>query len=463
MTKISIDNRQFYNRLIQLAAPIAFQSLMLASVAAGDALMLGRIAQEEMTAVSLATQIQFVQNIFLMAITAAGAILGAQYWGKGDKATMQRLFNLMLRSAGVLSLLFCAACEFVPEWLMRAFTHDEILIGIGSAYLRIAGWSYLITGISQCYLAMMKVTDHVRPSAWISSGAVVLNILLNAVFIFGLLGAPRMQARGAALATTLSRVAELLMCLGLSAGRDFIRPAWKKLLRREGQLSDDFRKQCLPLMGGSLFWGVGFTSYTAIMGHMGVDAAAANSVAAVVRDLVCCACNGIGSAAGIMVGNELGAGELERGKAYGIKLKNLSYGIGFASTALVLAVTPLIVRVVILTETARGYLTGMMVIMAVYMIGRCVNTVTINGVLDGGGDTLFDMYSLAVCMWGIAIPLAALGAFVFHWPVLLVYSCTCLDEVGKIPWVMIRFRKYKWVQNLTRDQNELNIDVLEED
>ena len=463
MTKISIDNRQFYNRLIQLAAPIAFQSLMLASVAAGDALMLGRIAQEEMTAVSLATQIQFVQNIFLMAITAAGAILGAQYWGKGDKATMQRLFNLMLRSAGVLSLLFCAACEFVPEWLMRAFAHDRILIEIGSAYLRIAGWSYLITGVSQCYLAMMKVTDRVRPSAWISSGAVVLNILLNAVFIFGLLGAPRMQARGAALATTLSRVAELLMCLGLSAGRDFIRPAWKKLLRREGQLSDDFRKQCLPLMGGSLFWGVGFTSYTAIMGHMGVDAAAANSVAAVVRDLVCCACNGIGSAAGIMVGNELGAGELERGKAYGIKLKNLSYGIGFASTALVLAVTPLIVRVVILTETARGYLTGMMVIMAVYMIGRCVNTVTINGVLDGGGDTLFDMYSLAVCMWGIAIPLAALGAFVFHWPVLLVYSCTCLDEVGKIPWVMIRFRKYKWVQNLTRNQNELNIDVLEED
>ena len=463
MTKISIDNRQFYNRLFQLAAPIAFQSLMLASVAAGDALMLGRIAQEEMTAVSLATQIQFVQNIFLMAITAAGAILGAQYWGKGDKATMQRLFNLMLRSAGVLSLLFCAACEFVPEWLMRAFAHDRILIEIGSAYLRIAGWSYLITGVSQCYLAMMKVTDRVRPSAWISSGAVVLNILLNAVFIFGLLGAPRMQARGAALATTLSRVAELLMCLGLSAGRDFIRPAWKKLLRREGQLSADFRKQCLPLMGGSLFWGVGFTSYTAIMGHMGVDAAAANSVAAVVRDLVCCACNGIGSAAGIMVGNELGAGQLERGKAYGIKLKNLSYGIGFVSTALVLAVTPLIVRMVILTETARGYLTGMMVIMAVYMIGRCVNTVTINGVLDGGGDTLFDMYSLAVCMWGIAIPLAALGAFVFHWPVLLVYSCTCLDEVGKIPWVMIRFRKYKWVQNLTRDQNELNIDVLEED
>ena len=183
---------------------------------------------------------------------------------------------------------------------------------------------------------------------------------------------------------------------------------------------------------------------------MGTDAAAANSVAAVARDLICCMCNGIGSAAGIIVGNELGAGRLDLGKAYGIKLKNISYIIGFISTALVLAVTPLVVNMVILTDQARNYLTGMMVIMSIYMIGRCVNTVTINGVLDGGGDTLFDMYSLIVCMWLIAIPLALIGAFVLHWSPLAVYACTCLDEVGKIPWVMARFRKYKWVQDLTR-------------
>ena len=124
--------------------------------------------------------------------------------------------------------------------------------------------------------------------------------------------------------------------------------------------------------------------------------------------------------------------------------------IGIGSTLIILALTPLVVRMVLLTDEARSHLTAMMVIMAVYMIGRCVNTVTINGVLDGGGDTLFDMYSLAVCMWGIAIPLALLGAFVFNWPVPAVYACTCLDEVGKIPWVMLRFRKYKWVRDLTR-------------
>ena len=452
--KMLIDKKIFYKNLIRLALPIALQSLMLAAVAAGDALMLGKVAQDEMTAVSLATQIQFVQNMFLGAITAAGAILGAQYWGKGDRRTLEDIFNVMLRFCMAVSVLFFWACEWMPEQLMHIFAKDDSLIAIGSSYLRVAGWSYLLTGISQCYLTMMKVSEHVRPGALISSCAVLLNIGLNAVFIFGLFGAPRMQARGAALATTISRVVELVLCVAISSGKSYIRPAFDRLIRPQGQtnrqLKADFRKQCLPLLGGSLCWGVGFTSYTAIMGHMGTDAAAANSVAAVARDLICCMCNGIGSAAGIMVGHRLGAGQLELGKAYGIKLKNISYVIGLLSTALVLAVTPAIVGMVILTDQAREYLTGMMVIMAVYMIGRCVNTVTINGVLDGGGDTIFDMYSLIVCMWLIAIPLALAGAFALHWSPLAVYACTCLDEVGKIPWVMLRFRKYKWVQDLTR-------------
>ena len=445
-----INNRIFYKRLWELAIPISLQSLMLALVAAFDALMLGRVAQEEMTAVSLATQIQFVQNMFVMSGTAAGAILGAQYFGKGDRKTIGEIFNLMLRFCGMISVLFFLACEFIPGFLMRIFTGDPILIRIGSDYLRIAGWSYLLTGISQCYLSVMKFTDHVSPCVCISAAAVLTNIVLNAVLIFGLFGLPRMNAKGAALATTLSRVIELGLCLCVSSRDGYIRPAWDRFLKGQILLQKDYRRQCLPLLGASLFWGVGFTSYTAIIGHMGSDAAAGNAVASVVRDLICCACNGVASAASIMVGNALGAGNLELGKAYGIKLKNISWVTGFASTALILALTPLIVRMVILTDEARSYLTGMMIIMAFYMIGRCVNTITINGVLDGGGDTMFDLYSLAVCMWGIAIPLALLGAFVFHWPVLAVYSCTCLDEIGKIPWVMIRLNKYKWVRDLTR-------------
>lgn len=451
--EVKINKRAFYRKLITLALPIALQSLMLALVAACDALMLGKVEQNEMTAVSLATQVQFVQNMFVFAVTGAGAVLGAQYWGKRDREKMQEIFDLMLVLSGMISLIFFLACEFIPVGLMHIFSKDKVIIEIGAKYLQIAGWSYLITGISQCYLTMMKITDRVIASAVASSAAVVLNIVFNYIFIFGKLGLPAMNSRGAAIATMIARVIEMLLSLGFTLGKEHIRPALGKLFKIDKQLTQSFVKQLLPLMGGSLLWGVGFTSYTAIIGHMNSDAAAANSIASVVRDLICCICNGIGSAAGIMVGNEMGAGRLETGKAYGIKLKNISYIIGFISTGLVLAVTPIVVSSMELTEEARSYLTGMMIIMSIYMIGRCVNTVSINGVLDGGGDTVFDMYSLFVTMWCIAVPLALLGAFVFHFPVLVVYACTCLDEVGKIPWVMYRIKKYKWVKNLTVTNN----------
>ena len=152
-----------------------------------------------------------------------------------------------------------------------------------------------------------------------------------------------------------------------------------------------------------------------------------------------------------MVGNELGAGQLERGRVYGDRLNKLSWLIGLGSTLIVLAVTPAVVSYMKLTDTAHTYLIQMMLVLSFYMIGRCVNTVVINGVFAAGGDTLFDVYSLAVSMWGLAIPLALVGAFALHWPVIAVYACTCLDEVGKIPWVMYHYKKYKWVKDLTRN------------
>ena len=190
------------------------------------------------------------------------------------------------------------------------------------------------------------------------------------------------------------------------------------------------------------------------MGHMGKDAAAANSIAAVIRDLICCMCNGLSAAGGIVVGNELGKGDLKTGKLYGDRIMVLSYILGVFSCILMALVIPLALRFVKLSAEARHDLIGMMLIMSFYMIGRVVNTVIINGIFAAGGDTVFDTYSLAVTMWGIAVPLAALGTFVFHWPVLVVYACTCLDEVGKIPWVMIHYKKYKWVKDLTREYQE---------
>ena len=450
MLKGLFDDKPFYRKLTSLTVPIALQSLMLAMVAAADAVMLGRVDQNAMAAVSLATQIQFVQNMILGTVVSVVGILGAQYWGKNDKAVLGKIFGMAIRHSVVISVVFFIGCVYFPRYLMRCFANDETLLDLGSKYLRIAGWSYLLTGISQCYLAIMKVSDHVPRTAWISSVTVVINIILNSVFIFGLFGVPAYGAEGAAIATLIARIIELLWCIGSSYQKSFIRLEVRDLFSFDRLLAKDYWRCILPLIGAYLFWGVGFTSYTAIIGQLGPDAAAANAIAAGVRDLMCCLCNGLCMAGGILIGNELGAGRLEQGRKYGDRLAILSYIIGFFCTFVILAIIPVVKHYMKLTDKAQGYLVGMFVILSIYMIGRCVNTIIINGIFSAGGDTMFDFYSLAVCMWGIAVPCALIGAFWLHWPVLVVYSCTCLDEVGKIPWVMHHYRKYKWVKNLTR-------------
>lgn len=454
MLKTLSGDRQFYKKLVNLTLPIALQSLMLASVAAADAFMLGRVDQNSMSAVSLATQIQFVQNLLIATATGAASLLGAQYWGKKDIRTIQDLFAVILKCCGIVSILFFAGCMFTPRFLMLIFTNEEVLIEIGIKYLRIAGWSYLFTGISQCYLTAMKVSDHAGMVARISSCAVIINIILNAVFIYGLLGVPAMGVNGAALATLTARIVEFVWCIAVTFRKDYIAPDFRRFFIPNKNLIKDFWKCGLPILGAMMFWGIGFTSYSAFMGHLGTDAAAANSVAAVVRDLVCCFCNGLATGALITIGNELGAGELEKARVYGDKLVIIAFICGFGSTAIMFAVTPLLMLFVNMTELAEHYLLQMMIVMAVYMIGRSVNTIIINGIFTAGGDTMFDFYSLGVTMWGMAIPLAALGTFLFGWPVWVIYACTCLDEVGKIPWVMYHYKKYKWVKDLTRKENE---------
>lgn len=440
----------FYHKLWGLMFPIVLQNLMLALVAVADAFMLGGMDQNYMSAVSLATQIQFIQNMFLSAATASLGILGAQYWGKGDVKTLDEIFCMALRLCGLVSVIFFAACVFGGRYLMLIFTNESVLIDYGVSYLRIAGFSYLLTGISQCYLVIMKTSEHARTTAAIISATVCLNIILNAVFIYGAFGIEAMGVRGAALATLIARIVELTYSVVISYRKGYIHPQMYFLFHRNKQLSRDFSKCAMPLLGACLFWGIGFTSYSSFMGHLGVDAAAANSVAAVVRDVVCCLSAGISGATGIMVGNELGARNLKRGKEYGIRLLKISCICGVVAALLMCVTAPIVLHFVKLTPQATTYLKGMFGVIAVYMIGRAINDVTINGIFGAGGDTLFDMYSLAVCMWCLAIPLAAAGTYYFHWPVVVVYACTCIDEVGKLPWVLHHFRKYKWVKDLTR-------------
>lgn len=448
--KSTFSDKVFLKNLFSLALPIAFQSLMLSLVGASDTIMLGSLDQSSMAAVSLATQLQFIQNLTISGIIAAFHVLGAQYSGKDDRKTVNMVLCMTLRISIVVSVLTFVVCYFFPYFAMRIFTNVEELLVIGVRYLKIASFSYLITGLSQCFLAHIKLGKNTKKVATISTIAVILNISLNAVFIFGLLGLPKMGVMGAALATVISRVIELVLSI-IECWKDKrIKPDLSKLFAFDKSLSKDYIRQLLPLLGAYLIWTLGISSYSAFLGHMGVDASAANSLALTLRNLVQSFTKGLAGGASILIGYELGSGNTERARIYGDRLSILSLVCGFLTALLVILAIKPSLMLVELSDKATSYFISMSFILALYVIGASYNSVVINGMFASGGDTLFDCYSIIVSMWCIAIPLAFMGTFVFNWPVAAVFICTCLDEVGKIPWTLHHYRKYKWVKDLTK-------------
>ncbi len=439
----------FSKKLITLVMPIAFQQFMLALVSASDALMLGVLSQNTLSAVSLAGQVTFVENLFFAAMTIGLSMLAAQYWGKSDRTSVEKIFAYVMKITVAVSFGFFLAGLCFPQALMRIFTGEQSLINNGAIYLRTVSPSFFLTGISQIYLCVLKNTGKATKSSVISSSSVVINIVLNTVFIFGLLGLPKLEIAGAALATVISRLIEVLWCVLETAKKDRVKLRTTYIVCSDKRLKHDFWKYTTPVLGNEIVWGVGFTMYSVIMGHLGTDAVAANSIANIVKNLVSCFCLGLGSGGGIMVGNELGAGSLETAKEYGKKLCRLSIVCGAASGLLLLVLSPLILAVTDLSETATGYLKWMLVMCSYYMIGKSVNGTTIAGIFCAGGDSKFGFLCDAITMWCIIIPLGTITAFALKLPVLAVCFIINLDEFVKLPAVYRHYKKYKWVKDLT--------------
>ena len=449
-----MNDKNFRKKLLALVLPITFQQLMLAVVSASDALMVGVIGQDLLSAVSLASQVTFVYNLFLAALTIGTSMFAAQYWGKGDKNAIERILGIVLRTSMLVSAVFFAGTMFTPELLMRIFTEDPVLTVYGTDYLRIVSVTYLMCGISQIYLCIMKNSGLAAKSMVISSTAAGLNIILNAVLIYGLFGAPRMEAAGAAAATALSRVAELAWVLLELRKKGRIKIRLRYILHPDQPMRKEFWHYTFPVLGNELVWGGGFTMYSVIMGHLGTDAVAANSIANIVKNLIASLAMGIGNGGAIIVGNELGAGKLERAKAYGGKLCRIAVISGICSGIFLLAVSPAVLLVSDLSPTAEEYLKWMLVMCSYYMIGKYVNGTTISGIFCAGGDSRFGFLCDTITLWCFTVPAGFITAFVLKMPVLLVYFIINLDEIVKLPAVYRRYKKYRWLKDLTINQEE---------
>ena len=439
--------RSLRKEIVRLALPIALQQFMTALVGACDAIMLGKLSQDAMSAVSLATQVTFVFNLFMFAFMAGENMFVAQYYGKGDYTGISQVFSLVTKICGCIAVVFLAGTLFFPEQLMRILTNEETLIVLGSEYLRVIGISYVFSGIAQIFLAIMKNCGAVNMSTLINGVMVILNIALNAVFIFGLSGFPKMGIKGAALATVLATVVQFLWSVGYVLCR--IRAVKFSLRSCEKKLFGRFWQKAVPLLINNLAWGIGFSMYSVIMGHLGTDAVAANGIANISKNLVVCFCLGLGNAGSIIVGNRLGADRLQEAKEVGETLTKTAIIAGIVSGLVLIALSPFITKMVDLTPTARGYLQKMLLISSYYIAGKSVNCMTIGGIFAAGGDSKFGMLCDSVTLWCIIVPLGCICAFILKLPVMVVYFVLNLDEIIKLPVVYKHYKKYKWIRNLT--------------
>lgn len=443
-----MNNKEF----IKIVAPITFQYLMTSLVSASDAFMLGFLDQNSLAAASLATQIAFIYSLFFTAFVMGFNVMAAQYWGKGDRITVEKVITISMRYTLLVGIVFSLITLLFPEQVMHLFTTDKAIIVQGALYLRAVSLSYVLTGFAQIYFGVLKVCNHAGLSSLIGSLSVVVNIGLNAILIFGLLGMPKLGIVGAALATVLARIFETVFVILVLQKYKCPRTRLKYLfLTNEKILHSAYWKYTVPLLVNQLGWGGGITMYSVIMGHLGSDATAANSIASIVRSMIASLCWGIAAGVSIIIGGTLGRNQLEEAKRLGSKYVRLSIVIGVGSGIVILMLTPLVVHVVTLSNQAVYYLKAMLCMAAYYIIGNSLNSTIISGIFPAGGDTRFGMICDLITLWIVIVPMGMLAAFVFHAPVLVVAFILTLDEFVKIPAVYMHYVKYKWVCNITKE------------
>ena len=437
---------------MKLTVPIVLQNLLSTAVSSADVFMLNYVGQAHIAAVSLAAQFANVLFMILYGLGTGVTMLSAQYYGKKDFRAVRLVQGIALRFSLIVSSVFAFGALLFPEVMMRFFTHDPELIEIGADYLRNISVAYLCWGIIEIYLATLRSIGRVAIATVLNTFAFTLNILLNAVFIFGLFGAPKLGAAGVALATSVSRVLELVLCFAVSAKSKEVKLRISAVLHSNKLLFRDFIHMAMPAVLNDTSWGLAYSMYSVVIGQfLGTDVVAANSFASLARSFGTILAFGVASAGGILLGQQIGDNRMKEAETASRDLMKLTVLFGAVGGVLILGAMPVILHFADLTETGRGYLRIMLFIQSYYVMGAAVNTTLIAGVFRAGGDSRWGFICDTIDMWGYGVPLAFLTAAVLKLPPMWVYFIMCTDEFVKWPWVISHYRSRKWLKNITRD------------
>ena len=452
LSQRSTGSRGIYAQIAKLTVPIVLQNLLSAAVNSADVVMLNFVGQAHISAVSLAAQYASILFMVFYGLGTGATMLCSQYFGKGDMRAIDVVEGIALRFSVIVSVLFALAALCVPQWMMRLFTPDAELIAIGAQYLRNISVAYLCWGLIEVYLAVLRSIGRVAVSTALNTFAFTLNILLNAVFIFGLFGAPKLGAAGVALATSISRVAELILVCVVSARSQDVKLKLSHMFIRNKLLFKDFMKMAMPALANDVVWGLAFSMYSVIIGQfLGTDMVAANSFASLVRNFGTILAFSVASGGGILLGQIIGNNRLAEAEQAASKILRLTVLFGAVGGVIILASMPIVLRFADLTDAGRGYLRTMLFINSYYVMGAAVNTTIIAGIFRAGGDSRWGFFCDCIDMWLYAVPVGFLAAAVLKLPPMWVYFLLCTDEFVKWPWVFSHYRSKKWLNNITRD------------
>ena len=385
-------------------------------------------------------------------MASGSSVLNAQFWGKGDVRSVKIVISICLKVALTVSILLSAAVMIFPETVMRIYTNDPEIIAAGVSYLRIIGWCYIFYGLSGTLLTTVRSVGIVRIAVVDSVFSLVCNITLNYILIFGHLGFPAMGIRGAAIATVITRMGDAVLVLSYILFIDKkLRFKVRDILDFDSALLKNYLKNGLPVAFNEVFWSVGVSIQSMVLGRLGADVVSASQIASIVQQFSTVLIFGVANAAAIIIGNDIGAGKMQQAQLRVKWFRIMAVVLGIFAAGLVLLIARPVVSFYNIPEETKELAVQMMRILALMVFFISQTGIGVVGLLRGGGDPRFALFVDLAGLWLFATPAAILSAFVFHAPVLVVYLCTRMDEPIKMLMIAWRMRNNNWMKDVTAD------------
>ncbi|MCC7117519.1 MAG: MATE family efflux transporter [Anaerolineales bacterium] len=442
-------DRAFMRELLTIALPISLQQLINASLNMLDVIMVGQLGEASIAALGLSNQLFFILILLLFGMTSGMAIFTAQFWGKRDTESIQKVFGMSLLASSAIAAIFMCAAVFFPHKVLGLFTSDEEVIRIGVNYLQIVGFSYIPIAIATAYISILRSVQVIKLAVIATACALAFKTFLGWVLIFGNLNLPALGVRGAAIATASGWTLELVLILiFVYAQKTPLSGNPLNFFKFDSPFFFRVLKTALPALVNELFWSVGIATYNGIYAHISTDAIAAVGVNATMEELAFVVFMGLGHACAVMVGNRIGAGD--QASAYETVRRVIIVSVLFAWLVglLISSLRHVVVGWYELTPQGAHSVQMLMLMMSSVLWIRIFNFATFIGALRAGGDTRFALVMEICSIWLIGVPVAYTTAFVFKLPVYYVYLSVALEEVAKAFVSYWRFRSKKWMHDL---------------